>query len=226
MSGLVWKFSWAGRWAAAAILAGGIAWPAPVYAKHMAPQADSDTESQQPSAPADVSAAGHGTVITGQFLETHDLLGDANDAANPLTSAIQWTHSFTIVLSGKNHVTEKWSNARAARGFSAAGDRAVRGLHGKNPHVPHSTAENNVTIGTDSGEAVWHVLGDKKLQRIFPGQHFIMMMNIEIGADNGCSLEVKYLRQEGFSSIVMPQPGGLSENFSLPRVESASCSIQ
>ena len=221
-----------GRAAAVAILAGAIGLATtPLSAKHLAPQPDSDAE-PQPSpapapAPADAPAAGHGTVIKGQFLETHDLLGDANDPANPMTSAIQWTHDFTIVLSGKNHVSEKWNNVRASRGASTIVDHGARNrMRNRSWSLPFSTAENGVTIGANAGQAVWHVLGDKKLQRIFPGQHFIMMMNIEVGAGAGSSLEVKYLRQEGFSTIVMRMPDGLPANFSLPRVESASCTIE
>jgi hypothetical protein len=41
-------------------------------------------------------------------------------------------------------------------------------------------------------------LGEKKLQRIFAGQQFLLVMNIEIDADNACHLDAKYLQQQGF----------------------------
>ena len=201
-------------------------WPA--TAKHAATHDDTDSDSESSTAPADVPAAGRGTVITGQFVESHDLLSDSGDSSNPVSAGIQWSHNFTIVLSGKNHVAEKWNNVRSNKGTASAA-RGHSRQENRLGNVRQLTTgqENSVTIGSTGGNAVWHVLGDKKLQRIFPGQHFIMMMNIEIGADNACALEVKYLRQEGFTSIVMRQANnGMMSNFSLPQVESQSCAIQ
>lgn len=194
----------------------------PTQAKHAAPAADPDEAPQTAPAPADVPAAGHGTVITGQFVEAHDLLTDAGDPSNSVRAGIEWSHNFTIVLSGRNHVTERWNNVRSGRGLSMAPE----GWKRRGVHLVDNTRENSVTIGDASGKAVWHVLGEKKLQRIFPGQHFLLIMNIEIGADNACNLEVKYLRQEGFTAIEMSDSTGLTSKFSLPRVESQSCSIQ
>lgn len=194
----------------------------PAGAKHASPQGTSDPDSQASPAPADVPAAGQGTVITGQFIESHDLLADSGDGSNTVRAGIEWSHNFTIVLSGKNHVHERWNNVRSSGGMAAAPEG---GKH-KGAHMVGNRGENNVTIGDASGRAVWHVLGDKKLQRIFPGQHFLLVMTINIGADNACNLEVKYLRQEGFTTIEMSDSTGLMSRFSLPRVESQSCTIQ
>ena len=95
--------------------------------------------------------------------------------------------------------------------------------------VATTSGEENVTIGSSSGKALWHVLGPKKLQRLFSGEHFLLMMGIEIDADNTCHLETKYLRQEGFKSVTMEvgaSGGGGQANFSLPQVQSGSCSIE
>ncbi len=197
----------------------------PLHAKHAAFQDDPDQDSQPSPTPAGASAEGHGTVIKGQFVESHDLLSDSGDGSKVVSSGIQWTHNFTIVLSGKNHVSEKWNNVRSGAGF-AIGNRR-NGGHIRRSGPLATSGENSVMIGSDSGRAVWHVLGEKKLQRIFPGQHFLLIMNIEVGADNACNLEVKYLRQVGFTSVVMRQAtNGMMSNFSLPLVESASCTIQ
>jgi hypothetical protein len=225
MSGLARRYLSHRRLAGAAALACAIATATMAHAKHAAPQDDPDPDSQNSPAPADSSAEGHGVVITGQFVESHDLLSDAADDPTPVSSAIQWSHGFTIVLSGKNHVSEKWDDVRTSAGVGAFGSH--NGGHRKNRGLLTRTGENSVTIGAESGRAIWHVLGEKKLQRIFPGQRFLMIMNFEIGADNNCNLEVKYPRQVGFTSVVMRKAtDGTLANFSLPRVESASCAIR
>jgi hypothetical protein len=158
-------------------------------------------------------------------VEAHDLLSDANDPAAPLRRDIEWSHSFTVTLSGKNHVEETWRNTRLGVGgrsflFGQQGNGPKRGLL-------TTQVENNATIGDSASRVVWHVLGQKKLQRIFPGQHFLMIMNIEIDASNACRVEVKYLRQTGFVSVVLKRADtGEMANFSLPRVERATCAIQ
>ncbi len=194
----------------------------PADAKHASPQGDSDADSQTSPAPADVPPAGHGTVITGQFVESHDLLSDSGDLSKGVRAGLEWSHNFTIVLSGKNHVSERWNNVRGSRGIAIAPE----GSKHRGAHLVSRTGENSVTIGDATGRAVWHVLGEKKLQRIFPGQHFLLIMTIDVGADNACSLDVKYLRQEGFTTIEMSDSTGLMSRFSLPRVESQSCTIQ
>ncbi len=229
MSEFTWRLLPPLHRAAALIFASAIALATtPLLAKHAAPQGDSDAESQQAPAPADASAAGRGTTIKGQFVESHDLLSDSGDPSQPVSSGIQWTHNFTIALSGRNHVSEQWNNVRSGMGASNENRARSSGEHKRaQPHLIRTGGESSVTIGSTTGKAVWHVLGDKKLQRIFPGQHFLMIMNIEVGADNACSLEVKYLRQEGFTSVVMRQAtNGMMSNFSLPHVESASCTIE
>lgn len=194
----------------------------PADAKHAAPQGDSDAESQTPPAPADVPAVGQGTVITGQFVESHDLLSDSGDPSNAVRAGLEWSHNFTIVLSGKNHVNERWKHVRGSRGLAGVPEGAKH----RGAHMVSNRGENSVTIGDASGKAVWHVLGEKKLQRIFPGQHFLLIMTIDISADNACGLGVRYLRQDGFTTIEMPDSTGLMSRFSLPRVESQSCAIQ
>lgn len=208
--------------AAGIILVWALMATSPLNAKHAAAHEETDTNSQTSPAPADAPAAGNGVVITGQFVESHDLLSDSGDASNAVTAGLEWSHNFTIVLSGKNHVSERWNNVRGSRGLAGApGGNSHRGSH-----MVSRRGENSVTIGDATGKAVWHVLGDKKLQRIFPGQHFLLIMNIEIGADNACNLDVKYLRQEGFTAIELSDSTGLMSRYSLPHVASQACAIQ
>jgi hypothetical protein len=183
-------------------------------------------QQEQEDAPADPAAGatqpkvGNATVIKGEFVESHDMLASPDDTSAPLSSGIQWSHNFVVTLSGGNHVTEKWRHVRVSPG-SARGRRTRS--------VVTKSDEGNVTIGSSSGKAVWHVLGPNKLQRIFAGDHFLLMMSIEIDGDKVCHLEAKYLRQEGFKSVTLEtgsSGGGGQADFSLPQVQSGSCSIE
>lgn len=172
-----------------------------------------------PATAAEQPEGGKQTVIRGEIVEKHDLLSDANDPSSPQTPDIEWSHAFTISLSGKNQVSEVWNNTR----LSVAGGRGFGRRRG-----PLATqAENNGSLGDTTRKVVWRILGPKKLQRILPGEHYLMIMDIEIGQDNTCRLDAKYLRQSGFVSIRMPRADtGEMSNFSLPRVEKASCTIE
>jgi len=64
----------------------------------------------------DVSSDGTSTVITGEVVESHDLLSEADGSSRPVSVGIEWSHKFTVTLSGRNHVVEKWSNVRVAVG--------------------------------------------------------------------------------------------------------------
>ncbi|MGO8834563.1 MAG: hypothetical protein ACLQE9_17325 [Roseiarcus sp.] len=195
-------------------------------AKHKLVTDDPDQDAQVASPTVDQPPSGDATVIRGEFVESHDLLGEASDPSSPEIPGIQWRHEFAITLSGKKDVTEKWTSTRIGRGPARSGFR-LRHSGGRFGGVLTRQNESSVTIGENAGRAVWHVLGANKLQRIFPGQHFLMIMNIEVGADKACRLEVKYLRQEGFVSVIMRRATtGELTNFSLPRPESASCTIE
>jgi len=168
------------------------------------------------------SAGGKVTTITGEILESHDLLPDADGSSAPLISDIRWSHRFTVELSGHNHIEEKWFSVRLGVGPSALAHRKLGG-----PPQLTKSMENSATIGAGSGKAVWHVLAANKLQRLFAGQHFLMMIDIEIGADKSCRLEAKYVKQVGFTSVVLRRATtGELANFSLPQVQSATCEIQ
>ena len=82
-------------------------------------------------------------------------------------------------------------------------------------------------MGDESGRVVWHVLGERKLQRIRVGDQFLTIMNIEIDSENRCQVEVKYLEQKGFTDVVIKRPdNGEMAHYTLPRLVSASCSIE
>jgi hypothetical protein len=99
------------------------------------------------------------------MVETHDLLSDANDPSSPQTREIEWSRAFTVTLSGKNHIDEAWRNTRLGVGARPF----FFGQHGNGRRKGPLTTqgENSTEIGASGGKAVWHVLGEKKLQRIF-----------------------------------------------------------
>jgi hypothetical protein len=153
------------------------------------------------------------TVIRGEFVEVHDFLSDDNAPASPRTASVEWSHGFTMTLSGKNQVAEKWNGNRLRIGSK--------------PSPLTSQDQSNGMTGQNAGHIVWHILEKNKLQRIYKGQHFLMIMDIEVSAGKECHVEVKYLKQTGFVSVVMKRiDTGTMANFSLPRVESASCTIE
>jgi hypothetical protein len=159
------------------------------------------------------------TVIRGEFVEVHDFLSDDNDPSAPRTANVEWSHAFRITLSGKNQVTEKWDSERLKVGSA----NSPLSSQGENEGI----IGDNGTIGQNSNHVVWHILGKNKLQRIFQGQRYLMIMDIAVSADKTCIVEVRYLRQTGFVSIVMKRANtGTMGNFSLPRVERASCTIE
>jgi len=193
--------------------------PASVQAKHATLNDAPPDETPDASAPSQAQS-GKATVIRGEIVEVHDRLAPAEQ------SGIKRSHSFTITFSGKNHVSETWLESGGApildrrKRYSGGGFRVFQD-------------EDSVTIGSNTEHVVWHVLSERKLQRLFSGQHFLMMMDIEIDAGKACHVEARYLKETGFDSIVMERrdsmaPGvtGTMANFSLPRVESASCSIE
>jgi hypothetical protein len=170
-------------------------------------------ETLSSSSPPLQSQSRKSIVIRGEFVETHDFLSDESAPSSSQRTAIEWQHGFTITLSGNNQVAEKWNSARLRVGSK--------------PSPLSAQDQNNVTIGQSSNRVIWHILGEKKLERIFQGQHYLMIMNIEVNASKTCRVEVKYLRQTGFVSVVMKRAdNGKMANFSLPSVESASCTIE
>jgi hypothetical protein len=195
---------------------------ATLAAKHEQPVDSTNEETPDAAPPGDIEK-GASTVIIWEVVESHDRFSDADGSSEPIVSGIEWSHKFTAALSGRNHVAEKWTNIRVSPGGAIAAGRMKK----SNRSSPSNEQENVATIGAKSSTAEWHVLGPNKLQRLFAGQHFLMVMNIEIGGDKSCHLEVRYLRQEGFTSVVMGDASkGEAAFYSLPRVQSASCSIR
>ena len=207
--------------AMAAIVAIGALISTQAPAKHDAMKDDPEEETQERAAAQDQSSGGHSTVIRGEILESHDRL-------SPEVKDIERLHAFRITLSGKNHVSETWTDRREdldPRSMQA-------GNHRNKSDFRIARDESTATIGDSRSNVVWRVLGPKKLQRIFAGRHFLLIVNIELDANNACAIDARYLKQTGFESISMrslPMRGdanGEMAEFSLPRVERASCSIQ
>jgi hypothetical protein len=143
------------------------------------------------------------TVIHVTYVETHDRLPPVE------VRDVEKQHDVTATLSQGNHVTEQSTSFNMNRRRS-------------NPTFD----EDSTTIGDNSGRVVWHVIAERKLQRIFVGQQMLVIMNIDIDANNQCQVDVKYLQQEGFTDIVAKRAdNGEMAHFTLPRVKSASCAI-
>lgn len=209
----------------AALLFGAVLTAGVAQAKHAALKDEPDDEAQAAEAGSAPSAGGAATTITGEIVETHDLLSDSNGTSAPIKSGIMWTHRVVVTLSGKNHVTENWLDVRDLSGSSAFFGRKKK--REQRLALPSSVKQFDSTIGANSNKAVWHVIAANKLQRLFAGQHFLMVMNLEIGDDKSGHLEAKYVKQVGFTAVVMRQATtGELANFSLPEVHSASCEIR
>jgi hypothetical protein len=187
-------------------------YPGEAEAKHPIPS-DPQASEIADAAPAPTQS-GKATVIHGEIDETHDRLPPDE------LLGIERAHIFTITLSGKNQVSETWTGARLDNGPRPVGMHRHAGGGSK-------YSESSSTIGDNTGRVVWHVLGEKKLQRIFAGQQFLLMMNIEIGPDNACHLDAKYLQQQGFTFIIHERAdNGELAHFSLSRVVKATCTIE
>jgi hypothetical protein len=153
------------------------------------------------------------TIIRVQITEVHDRLTPDSE------TDIKWTHDFVITMSGKNSIAESQTNTFAGSPQHPATRRRVSNLT--------SQSDRETTLGRQEGKATWQVLGPKKLRRIWAGQQFIMLWEIEIGDNNNCSIDAKYLLQKGFPDTIGPRAGtGTMEHFSIQRIQSATCSIQ
>jgi hypothetical protein len=153
------------------------------------------------------------TIIRVEIAEVHDRL------TPDFEPDIKWTHNFVITMSGKNSIAESRTNTFAGSPQHPATQRRVSNLT--------SQSDRETTLGRQEGKATWQVLGPKKLRRIWAGQQFIMLWEIEIGDNNSCSIDAKYLLQKGFHDTIGRRAGtGTMEHFSIQRIQSATCSIQ
>ncbi len=90
-----------------------------------------------------------------------------------------------------------------------------------------TSAHNGATLGDNSARVVWRVLGPHRLRRIFAGQQFIMLTDIEISGERACSVQIKYLLQKGYADMITRRAdNGELGHFSLPKVLSSQCSIR
>jgi hypothetical protein len=171
--------------------------------------------------------SGGATVISGEFYETHDRLPPHE------WRGIEMVHRFTFTLTGNGDVKERWSGAMIGGGDNPEGTFSQKhetgtgiGARPANPDLSPYFARNSA-LGTNSGVAAWRVIGERKLQRFYQGQRMLMTMKFDITSDNACNVEVKFLKQIGFVSVVMSRgDNGQPAEFSLPKVTSASCSIK
>jgi hypothetical protein len=144
------------------------------------------------------------TVIQIEFVETHDRLPPDE------RPGIVAQHQIVATLSG-NRVSE---NNQTVINRRRRGSLVRQG-------------QNNEALGDNSARAVWHVLGPHSLRRIFVGKQYLMMIDVEISSDKACSVQIKYLLQEGYSDIITTRAdNGELAHFTLPKPVSAQCSIR
>ena len=188
------------------------------HAKHVkldedaAPEGSTDT------------ASGKSTIIHGELLEVHDRLAPA---AYP---GIVRLHNFIVTLSGDDHFAETWTDTRNYK----TTNQMMRLRRGTTTGTTTRAKEIQVLRDEDSGmfgeignNVVWHVIGEKQLQRVFAGKHFILVIGFKIDEHNACRMDAKYLKQTGFEAIEMPRSDtGEMGSFSLPRIMRTSCSIE
>jgi hypothetical protein len=153
------------------------------------------------------------TVIQIKIDEKHDRL------TPDLEQDIEWLHQVTITLSGKNAINEVGKNEF----LGSPQHPASPGLQARLA----SEFERDSALGQSGGKVVWQVLGPKKLRRIWEGKQMISIYDIEISGANNCRIMVKNLLQKGFPYLIAKRAGtDREEHFSLPRLVSASCSIE
>jgi hypothetical protein len=155
------------------------------------------------SCPAPPRAGSTGdTVIQIDFVETHDRL--TPDERHGIAAQ----HQIVATLSGSQVSESNQTVINRRRGS------LVR------------QGQNSEALGDNSARAVWHVLGPHSLRRIFAGKQYLMVTDIEISGGNACSVQIKYLLQQGYSDIINRRAdNGELAHFSLPKVASAQCSI-
>jgi hypothetical protein len=147
------------------------------------------------------------TIIRGEVVEVHDRL-----PPNELLG-VEHKHAFTFTLSGANSVSETWANSYLNKDGSF--------------WLKTASANSANLGGEDSQKIVWKVLGDRQLRRIDVGIQTITLWTISIDKDNHCKLDVAFLLQKGFTDIIAKrEDNGQMAHFSLPRVVSASCTIE
>jgi hypothetical protein len=150
---------------------------------------------------------GKATVIRGEIEEARDRLPPDE------LLGIDIVHAFTFTLSGKNDVKESWVHS-------------IRKGNGELHEFQRGDVATTMG-GVDNEHVVWHVLGEKGLQRIDVNKQFIGMMTIEVRGGNSCTINMSYLKQKGYSDVVMKRgDNGQMAHFTLPRLMRASCTIE
>jgi hypothetical protein len=150
----------------------------------------------------------------------HIRIDEKHDRYTPdLETDIEWLHEYTVTLSGKNAVKEVQKETFLGGSQHPATPERQANLA--------SSHEREASLGQGGGKVVWQVLGPKKLRRIVEGKQTITMFDIDIDRANNCHIAAKYLLQQGYSFLIAKRAGtGTEEHFSLPRLKSASCSIE
>ncbi len=160
------------------------------------------------AAPVALAQTGGATTISGKMIST-----DSRLPPDEVRDIVSEAH-FSFRLLGTNHVEESISRAViAANG------------HGVSLSGPEFSA--NSKLGEAGGKISWRVLGAHSLQRISLGKQFILIMNFNIDDAKNCQASAKFLLQKGAAFIVARRfDNGQDGRFTLPRVDSVTCSIE
>jgi hypothetical protein len=144
------------------------------------------------------------TLLTIEYVETHDRL-DPDPRAG-----IVVRHEIEATLTADNHVAEREQRQTGGR-----------------KQVFFNQLESRGALGDNSAWATWRVLGPHKLERLFAGRGFLLKIDVDIGADNACSVDVAYLLQAGATAMVTRRlDTGDPARISHPKLLSAQCSIR
>jgi hypothetical protein len=96
-------------------------------------------------------------------------------------------------------------------------------------HPLSTTGQQSATLGDESANVAWHVLGPNKLQRFYqrPNTQLLSVWTIETDANRGCHIDVKMLMQEGTAVTAGNIQGtNTPATFTNYKVLQATCSIE
>ena len=138
------------------------------------------------------------------IVETHDRLTPTPEFG------IAKRIDLEIVLNANKHVEESSTHMDVT---------------GSKPHFDERREQSASLGGT--GRAVWHVLGENKLQRIGESYGQLMIWTVEITGARTCTVDVKYILKSGASFRKAKIAGtDIDGTFTVSKVQSASCSVE
>jgi len=143
------------------------------------------------------------TLLTIEYVETHDRLDP-----DP-KSGIVARHKIEATLTADNHVAEHDENQSGGR-----------------KRIFVKQLDSRGALGDNSAWATWRVLGPHKLERLFAGHGFLLKIDVEIGPNSACSVDIAFLLQAGATAMVTRRlDTGDPARISQPKLLSSQCTI-